>query len=203
MTPLAEHGASIRMRSNGLPSHHVDGKYLRGQPQACQVLFDPRHAVHVVLDGDQGDVRPLQYMAGLATGGRAGVEHALAVGKVQHIGGDLRRTILNCEQAFVETGQAGNVGAVRKHDGVGKPGVGVGLVGVANQRLDHRLAPGAPAVHPEHQRGFEIGDVEHRRGLVGPIGLDGLDQPGRMRTARGRVCIQARQQSHAFALPTP
>jgi hypothetical protein len=95
------------------------------QPQPHQVLADAFGALGIDSSAVRSISRAFEQVAGLAAGCGAGIEHAHPSLEVGQIGGHLRGAVLHGERAILETGHAGDVGAVRQHQGIAQPGMGV------------------------------------------------------------------------------
>ncbi len=176
---------------------------LRVQPQPHQVLPDAFGARGFELQRGEFDVGAFQQVAGLAAGGCAGVQHALAGSQVGEVGGHLGGTVLHREVSVLETGQAGDVGTVRQHHGIGQPRMGGGRMAGRLQLADQRFALTAPAVDSKHQRRLAVVGRHHGGSLFWPVSLQRLGQPGGMGVACGGVGVESRQACGALALPAP
>ena len=67
-----------------------------------------------------------QQVAGLAAGRAAGIQHALAGGQLQQVGGQLRCLVLDTDMPGSEARQAGNVAGLGQQDAIAAVGARAG-----------------------------------------------------------------------------
>ncbi len=128
MMPVAEHGASSRMRSNGRPFHQASGcdaspaRTSARRPRRSRFSRNARQALRIAIEREQVDLGALENMRAFAAGRGAGVEDALAI--VQDRAGrrrELRGAVLHREQSFAHNpADAVTSRALGQHDRIGK-----------------------------------------------------------------------------------
>ena len=138
-------------------------------------------------------------MAGLATRGGAGVEHAHARPGIQQPGRQLRSGVLHRHQAICEPRQPADFDGAQQTQRLRRKRAVVRLQSRPRQRravVRHRRSPD---IHPQPHRRMPVASLENRPEILGPILLERPYHPGGVRMARGRVAVRCRQDG--FALP--
>ena len=201
MTPVPEHGASSRMRSNGRPSHQSRGFAASRAARARQVeprqgAPEIRDAPRVVVERDDldGAGAAFEDVRRLSSGRRAGVEHPAPSRCVEERRGELGGLVLHRHEPFAEPRDAVDVARrVQGHPLRGVAGRAGPDPGV-RQVVEVSPARGSARVDPEgHRRPFQVGagdGLPLRR--PGPFQRlekpAGVGQPGR----RGEVDVEYR-----------
>ena len=205
MMPVAEQGASSRMRSNGRPSHQVAGcvaspaNTVACNPEPFEVFADARETRRVEIERDEIELGAFEHVRGLAAGRGAGIEHALPVGEIEQIDDALRGAVLHREKTFCIAGKTRHIRAALEHDRVLEIVVRGRSDVVGAKTFEKRRPAAATPVDAQRQRRFAVVRGEDRVGVVGPVASQRVDEPARMRRARDFVGVEARIERHALA----
>ena len=207
MTPVAEHGTSSRMRSNGRPSHqpgglgHVAGHHAGVESQPTKVAADPLQArLGQIERRDFGLPRhPLEQMAGLSARRSAGVQDPLARPRPEHLDRELGGGVLHRQAPLRESGQGFHVR--RRVDPERIRRVRVPVHGPARGLEFGRAAVdvGAHAIHPEPHRRVRIVRLQDGLALPRTLAAQRRHEPAGMRRADRQVAVHGRE--HRIALP--
>ncbi|MNZ84325.1 hypothetical protein D3C78_1030770 [compost metagenome] len=139
-------------------------------------------------------------MAGLAAGGAAGIQHALAGGQFEQVGGQLRGLVLHADAAFGEARQLAHVAGLGEEDAVAAVGAGAGVDADALQFGEIFVARAVAAVDPQDHRRMGVVRRADRLELLRPGLFQRLLQPARMGQACCRIEVDVGQQPFALAL---
>ena len=172
MMPVAEHGASSRMRSNAAPSHHLPGspasptRSSQRKPRRSRFSRTRSQATGVLIQRHHMCICAFEKMRRLAAGRRAGVQNAHAVSCVERDGCVLRRAVLHGEGAVGVAGQFRHVAAFAKNHRVRQflndVASDIGL----REHFYESLARDAARIDAQPDRRFDIVRCEDRVDVV-------------------------------------
>ena len=156
----------------------VAGLHLGGEAEAGQVFADPLGPDGAAVEGGEGHVGRLEDVGALAAGRGAGVEHALAVVKIEIARSVLGAGVLHAEAAFGKPREAADGQRLVEEQGArGEAFYGDAGRGKVGQ---HFVVAGPQRIDPQGHRRVGVAGGEDGAPFLRVLILEATDPPGRV-----------------------